>query len=137
MHRFTECEKPSGHVRQGSFSAMSPSLETGYSFGPTCNSSSVPRQWSQDQCADTRENYVDICFSQSKMNGSQPCLASEPKVQENRHKNVVHLEYFSDKPSVMVHLKYRAKNRSFHKNTFAKPFFTSSTTPAAVSSIII
>ena len=77
VHRFADCDQPSGHVHQGSFSAMSPSLETGYSFGPT---SSVPGQWSQDQCADTRENYADLCFSQSKMNGSQPCLASEPKV---------------------------------------------------------
>ena len=42
-----------------------------------------------------------------------------------------------DKPSVTLHLKYRTKTRFFHKNIFAKQFFTSSTTPAAVSSIII
>ena len=81
VHHFADCDQPSGHIHQGSFSAMSPSLETGYLFGRTCTPSSVPEQWSQDQCADTRENYADICFSQSKMNGSQPCLASEPKVR--------------------------------------------------------
>eukprot|EP00090_Calanus_glacialis_P008674 TRINITY_DN17031_c0_g1_i2.p1 TRINITY_DN17031_c0_g1~~TRINITY_DN17031_c0_g1_i2.p1 ORF type:complete len:1005 (+),score=154.48 TRINITY_DN17031_c0_g1_i2:450-3464(+) len=87
VHRFADCDQPSGHVHQGSFSAMSPSLETGYSFGPTCTPSSVPGQWSQDQCADTRENYADLCFSQSKMNGSQPCLASEPKAPPRFRRN--------------------------------------------------
>jgi len=77
----------SGHSQPGHVSAMSPSLETGYSFGQTCSQSSVPGQWSQDQCADTRENYVDLCFTQPKMNGSQPCLTSEPKAPPRFRRN--------------------------------------------------
>ena len=88
VHHFGECQPDAGQgdLRQGSYSAMSPSLETGagYSFGPSCTPSSTPGpgQWPQNREVDNRDNYAELCFSQSKLNGSQPCLAmaSEPKV---------------------------------------------------------